>query len=117
MLSIQHLDMPNLRGRSEAEKERDEVRKAKSDEEFDFGTTEEVGTSGSAGEAKDAWVGGRRSAKQRLATCRGSACKRKMKPEPIKPRGGRAERGGRLKKDRADQGMARTNLWERRRMW
>ena len=81
--------MPNLRGRNEAEKERDEVRKAKSDEEFDFGTTEEVGTSGSAGEAKDAWVGGRRSSKQRLATCRGSGRKREQKLEPIEPRGGK----------------------------
>ena len=61
----------NLRGRSEAEKERDKVRKAESDEEFDFGTIEEVGTFGSDGEGKDAWIDGRRSAKKRLARCKG----------------------------------------------
>ena len=72
MLGIQRLNMPNLRQRSEAEKERDEVRKAESDEEFDFGMTKEVGTFGLAREAKDAWTDGRRSSKTRLARCRGS---------------------------------------------
>ena len=44
MIGLQHLDMPNLRGRnkSRSEKERDDVRKAKSDMEFNFGMAEEA---------------------------------------------------------------------------
>ena len=38
-LGLQHLDMSNFRGRSN---KRDEDRKPKYDEEFDFGTTEEA---------------------------------------------------------------------------
>ena len=79
-----------------------------------FGTTEEVGTFGSAGEAEDARIGGRRMAKQRLATCRGSSRKREPKPEPTEPRGSEAEKGkkgGRVEKDRASRVKAKTKTW------
>ena len=39
-LGLQHLDMPNLRGRNRERSERN--RKAESDEEFDFGLDEEA---------------------------------------------------------------------------
>ena len=73
MLGIQHLDMPNLRGRRERERERDEVvRKNESDVEFDFKMTEGVRTSRSTDEAKDATnkkTSGRTWTKYRLARC------------------------------------------------
>ena len=93
---------------SEAEKERDKVRKA----ELDFGMSEEIGSSGSAGEAEDAWIGRRRPTKLRLATCKGSDRKREPKSEPPEPRGGRANRGGRVEKDRANQVKAKIKTWE-----
>ena len=69
---------------------RDNVQGAKSGEDFNFGTTEEVGTSRSVGEAEGVWTDGRRSAKWRLARCRGSGRKREPKPEPTEQGGRRA---------------------------
>ena len=79
--------------------------KTESGEEFDFGTTEEVGTFSSAGEAEVMWTYGRRLAKQRLGRCTGSSRKREPKLEPTEPRGSEAEKekeGGRVEKDKAD---------------
>ena len=53
MLDLQHLDLPNLMGRSESQRKGEKGRDfqgAESGEEFDFRTTEEIGMSGSAGE-------------------------------------------------------------------
>ena len=113
MLGLQHLHLPNLRGRSESrskvERRRD-IQEAGSNEEFNFGMIEEVQTSRSYEEAKymkDVWTNGRRLAKWRLARCRGSGQKNGLKLESI-------EQGGDIaKKGRANQVKAKTNPWAR----
>ena len=87
-LGLQHLDMPNLRGRKERS---GQDRKAESDEEFDFGTVEE---------AEDGY-GGRNQREE-------------LDLEPTEPGGGRAAkvgRGSRVKKGKDDQEKAKTKTW------
>ena len=43
---------------------------------------------------------------------RGEGRKGELGPEPTEPRGGGAERGGKVEKERADQGRVRTKTWE-----
>ena len=71
MLGLQYLDMLNMRGRSskiEGENERDEVWRAKSDVETDFGTIEEAegecGGSGQKNESEASEQGEGRAKKQ-----------------------------------------------------
>ena len=85
---MQHLDVPNMKGRKER---RGSDREAESDEEFDFRRAEE---------AEDGYGGRNR--------------KRELKPELTEPRGGRAVEGGsggRVEKGRADQEKAKTKTW------
>ena len=88
--------MLNLMGRSETrskgERERNDVREVESNEEFDFGTTEEVGTFGTAEEAEyalDKRTNGRRSTKYGLARCKGSGQRNKLELEPTERGGGK----------------------------
>ena len=77
---------------------RDEVQKAESDDEFDFGLIEEVGMSNQAKEVVDVWTYGRRSANHSIDRCRGRL-------ESTEPRGGKVvkgKNGGRVEEDRAD---------------
>ena len=107
MLGLQHIDMPNLRGRSEEGEEGNEVRKADSDDEFNFGPTEEVGMSNQAKEVMDVWTDGRRSSNRRIARCRG-------RPEPTEPRGRKAvkgKNGGIVEEDKADRVKTKTKTW------
>ena len=73
LISQRHyvLNMLFKLGRSEEGKERDEVRKADSNDEFNFGPTEEAGLPNQDEEAIDVWTDGRRLANQRIARCRG----------------------------------------------
>ena len=84
-------------------------------EEFDFETTEEVKTSRSTGEAKDVWTDGIRSARWRLARCKGSGRKNGPKLKPSEQGVGRAEKGkvgGRAMKGRVNLKIkARTRTW------
>ena len=87
--------MLNFRGRSESEKERDEVQKIESDVEFDFGRTEEAGMSKPAEEVEDRSdkrTSGRRSTKYRLARCKGNG--RSPKRESTEHGGGRVKKRG-----------------------
>ena len=93
MLGIQHIDMLNLRRRSESESERDEVvRKAESDVKVDFGMGEET---------KD--------------ECMGCGQKNEPESEPTEQGGSRAEKSeasGRAKKGRVVLKVkAKTWMW------
>ena len=119
-LGLQQLNMLNLRGRSEAGKmERDDVREAESDEEFNFGTTEKDGGAfRSVDEVKDTSdikICGRGATKWRLASCRGSNRRKEPEPELTKQGGVRAEKakiGSRAKNGGADLKVkAKTSTW------
>ena len=119
-LGLQQLNMLNLRGRSEARKmERDDVREAESDEEFNFGTTEKVsGTSGSAEEAEDTSdmkTSGRGATKWRSTRYTRNSRRKELELEPTKQGGVRAEKakiGSRAKNGGADLKVkAKTSTW------
>ena len=65
-------------------------------------------------EAEDEWTCVDRSAKWRLVRRRGSRHKREPKPDPLKPRGGKAKKGrtcDKVEKDTTDRAKAKTRTW------
>ena len=94
LLGMQHLDMPNLRGRGEArnEERNDDIRKAKMNDGFDFEPTLEVKMFEPDEEVEDGWTCKDRTDKWRLVKRWGSDHKGKPKPKPTEKGGGKTRK-------------------------